>query len=71
MDREKWKHTRLLAHQTAVSSHSKPNPSWFGKGGLERYMPLESAKINRVSNHNREVFIKEYQEYLLQKNSKK
>lgn len=71
-EKETWYNTRFLAHRIAISQHSKPNPSWFTENGLEKFLPIDSDKTKvRVTQANRENHLREYEEYLRQKNSKK
>lgn len=72
-EKERWYNTRFIAHRVAISPHAKPNPMWFTKDGLEKFLPIDTDKkaVARVSDEKRTSHLKEYEEYLKQKNSKK
>lgn len=41
MDREKWRHTRLIAYEARIGSHLNPKSL---PANIEAYMPLKSKK---------------------------
>lgn len=72
-DKEQWYHTRFIAYRIAIINHSKPDPTWFGRGGLNRFLPLDDIDQSKVkvNEEARQRILHEYEQYLLIKNSKK
>lgn len=59
MEKEKWKHTRLIAFESKIGPHL--NPKTLPRS-IENYMPLDGKK-SKVSPEMRELYKKRMEEY--------
>ena len=56
MEKEKWKHTRLIAYEARIGSHLDPKTL---PKTIENYLPLETRKKNRKFDDAKEELRKE------------
>lgn len=60
MEREKWKHTRLISFESLRGSHV--NPKGLPRT-VERYMPLKTKVKSKITTEQREMYHQRMEEY--------
>ena len=60
IEKEKWRHTRLIAFESKIGSHL--NPKTLPRS-IERYMPLNEKKKSVVSDEIKKLYIQRMAEY--------
>ena len=60
IEKEKWRHTRLIAFESKIGSHLNPKSL---PRTIEKYLPLDGKGKRKVSNEIRELYERRIAEY--------
>jgi hypothetical protein len=60
IEKEKWRHTRLIAFESKIGSHLNPKSL---PRTIENYLPLDGKRKRKVSNEIRELYERRIAEY--------
>lgn len=60
IEKEKWRHTRLIAFESRIGSHLNPKSL---PRTIEKYLPLDGKRKRKVSNEIRELYERRMAEY--------
>ena len=60
MEKEKWRHTRLIAFESKIGAHLNPKSL---PRSIEKYMPLSDKKKPQISSEVKELFAQRMAEY--------
>lgn len=60
IEKEKWRHTRLIAFESKIGSHLNPKSL---PRTIEKYLPLDGKRKRKVSKEIRELYERRIAEY--------
>ena len=60
IEKEKWRHTRLIAFESKIGSHLNPKSL---PRTIEKYLPLDGKRKRKISNETRELYERRMAEY--------